>query len=144
MKRTLTYTFSLVAILMVFAACGKYEEGPGISLRSKKARVEGEWKVTAMTINGNNAMTSGTSTEIDITEDKFTTRDITAAGTTTSNGTWKFDDKKDNIIVTYTEGAISVSYTYEIIRLANKEMKLKNVTTTNGVTTTVEMTLEAR
>ena len=32
---------------MIFgASCGKYEEGPGISLRSKKARLANTWTIT--------------------------------------------------------------------------------------------------
>lgn len=144
MKRTLTYTFSLVAILMVFAACGKYEEGPGISLRSKKARVVGEWKVTELTLNGTNTMTDGSTTELDITEDKFTTRNITAAGSVSVTADWEFDDKKEHIVATYTNNGTTTTERWEILRLANKEMKLKYVQTVSGVEYTTLMTAEAR
>ena len=31
---------------VVFSACKKYEEGPGLSLKSKNARLTGEWELT--------------------------------------------------------------------------------------------------
>lgn len=43
MKKGLLYFF--VGALLLVSACGKYEEGPSLSLRSKKARVANEWKV---------------------------------------------------------------------------------------------------
>lgn len=51
-------TFNWVAIFVItsvsifFNSCSKYEEGPGISLRSADARVTGDWKVESYTING--------------------------------------------------------------------------------------------
>ena len=38
--------------LITFTGCSKYEEGPGISLRTKKSRVVGNWQVTTLKING--------------------------------------------------------------------------------------------
>lgn len=43
---------ALAAFTFVFSGC-KYEEGPGISFRSKKDRVANEWKVTGYEIDGN-------------------------------------------------------------------------------------------
>lgn len=40
-----------VVLSIVFAAC-KYEEGPGISLRQKRERVSGAWKVTNCLVDG--------------------------------------------------------------------------------------------
>jgi hypothetical protein len=31
---------------VVFTGCGKYEDGPAFSLRSKNARLQGEWELT--------------------------------------------------------------------------------------------------
>lgn len=44
----------LLAVLVIpFASCKKYEEGPGLSLRSRTARVANTWKVEYYSINGN-------------------------------------------------------------------------------------------
>ena len=50
-KNTLALLF-IVFGLITFSSCSKYEEGPGISLRTKKSRVVGEWQVTTFKING--------------------------------------------------------------------------------------------
>jgi hypothetical protein len=50
-KMTLGFVLLTVGII-TFTGCSKYEEGPGISLRSKKSRVVGDWKVTALTEDG--------------------------------------------------------------------------------------------
>ncbi len=42
----------ITAIALVFAGC-KYEEGPGISFRSKKDRIANEWKITGYEVDGN-------------------------------------------------------------------------------------------
>jgi hypothetical protein len=43
MKRVLAL---LICTVCVLSACSPYEDGPGISFRAKKARLEGDWKVT--------------------------------------------------------------------------------------------------
>lgn len=37
----------ILTLLITVASCKKYEEGPSISLRSAKSRVEGKWNVTS-------------------------------------------------------------------------------------------------
>jgi hypothetical protein len=47
--------YSLIAILIISAtyySCGKYEDGPAISLRSKTARITGVWEITEVKIDG--------------------------------------------------------------------------------------------
>nr|MBC8147482.1 hypothetical protein [Bacteroidota bacterium] len=36
---------AIVIILLIFNSCGKYEDGPIFSLKSKTARLVGEWNV---------------------------------------------------------------------------------------------------
>ena len=44
--KTLKLTTLLLALALIFGSTScKYEDGPGISLRSKTARVAGEWEV---------------------------------------------------------------------------------------------------
>jgi hypothetical protein len=51
MKKYLTVAVTAIAVLFA-ASCGKYEEGPSISLRSKTARVCNTWKVEKYMVNG--------------------------------------------------------------------------------------------
>lgn len=46
MKRTRLLLAIAFAISVVFISCGKYEEGPSISLRTKKARLTGVWEIS--------------------------------------------------------------------------------------------------
>ena len=47
------FTLAMAAFLALSVqSCGKYEEGPGLSLRSKKARVAGTWKLSKSSTNG--------------------------------------------------------------------------------------------
>ena len=41
-----------ISLTLIVAACTKYEEGPWISFRSVKNRLEGEWHVVKYTNNG--------------------------------------------------------------------------------------------
>ena len=70
-------TMALALFLLTLASCSKYEEGPGISLRSKKSRLVGDWEMTSITTNGIESTTmvesdffdciSGTTIAYDIT-----------------------------------------------------------------------------
>lgn len=42
----------IASSLIFFDGCKKYEDGPMLSFRSKKARVEGNWKVDKYTVDG--------------------------------------------------------------------------------------------
>ena len=49
--------YLLIALIIIFTVpfyqgCKKYDEGPAFSLRSKKARLTGEWEVTSYLKNG--------------------------------------------------------------------------------------------
>ncbi len=44
--------FILCAGLLFLASCSKFEEGPGFTLRSKKARLSGIWILKEVTVNG--------------------------------------------------------------------------------------------
>lgn len=53
MKKTLgLLAVALFASATIFTSCGKYDEGPGISLRSKKARVAGDWETEKTIVDG--------------------------------------------------------------------------------------------
>lgn len=41
----------LLVIILIMVGCGKYEEGPGISFRSKRHRIEGKWNITSYVIS---------------------------------------------------------------------------------------------
>jgi hypothetical protein len=58
------YVLLLSIGIAVFMAtgCKKYEEGPAISFRSAKSRIEGDWILVSGTIDGENAFKTETTT----------------------------------------------------------------------------------
>ncbi|TNF46343.1 MAG: DUF5004 domain-containing protein [Bacteroidetes bacterium] len=132
-----TAAFLLLAVSAIaVASCGKYEEGPGFSLLSKKARIVGEWSLSSMTVNDQAQDLSNTSIKISIKKDDTYTVTTSysfggATYTDTENGTWKFSDDKLKFITTDSAGTVSE---IEILMLKNKEMKLRDV---DGNNTTI-------
>jgi len=129
----------MFSLSMVATSCKKYEEGPALSLRSKKARVVNKWKAEKVTENGKDV----TADYKDITwefkdDNKFV---ITVSGSgglsITLNGTWEFNNDKTKII-TILNGERTES---EILRLKEKSLWVKQVETDAGVTTTIEIHL---
>lgn len=108
----------MVLFSMVFVSCGKYEEGPAISLKSKKARVANTWIVEyAKDIPDDVEITS------DYNGDRFTfEKDGNYLENGTKEGTWEFNSGKEFIIITEPDGSTDE---YKIIRLKEKDMRLE-------------------
>jgi len=117
-------------------SCGKYEEGPGLALSSKTARLTGSWKLTAQTTNGVADALTGLTQTMEITKDgKYSVLiSYSYMGFNYTNdftGTWAFSDDKLNLITTVD--GLTGSDSQEILRLARKELKLKSVDGTETV-----------
>ncbi|MBW3544754.1 MAG: hypothetical protein KY428_03995 [Bacteroidetes bacterium] len=112
----------LVGLLLGVAACGKYEEGPGLSLRSKTARVANEWRVEYAYDHKD---------KVEITAD-FTGESWVfgkdgvfmekEGGVTDKTGTWEFMSDKEEIAIMV--GTDIDKYT--ILRLKENEMWLRD------------------
>lgn len=100
-----------------------YEDGPAISLRSKKARLAGSWKVSKYTDHGVD-LTSFFSTYV-ITYDKDGVWN-SSYGTLTDAGTWEFVDKKENLKTVVTGSSDTDGDTVVITMLKNKELHFKS------------------
>lgn len=111
---------SLFAILFIASACEKYEEGPSLSLRSKKARVANEWKVIyAYDYKDNVDITSDYSGETwEFAKDgQFSEKDN---GEVDKTGTWDFLNDKEEIAINFPADIKK----YRILRLKENEMWL--------------------
>lgn len=120
---------SLAVLAFLFVGCKKYEDGPTISLSSKKSRVVNVWEVEKVMDNGIDvtqaylAFFPGFSIEMK----KDNTYIITYTGSSNATtGTWDFDSNKENLITTPTGGT---AQTAKINRLTGKELW---VTETDG------------
>ncbi len=122
-----------IAFLSVFAvSCGKYEEGPGFSLISKKNRVTNSWSLSKVEVNGQDETPQSSTYTLKMTlkEDETVSASYTIFTIPyTTTGTWAFNSDKSALILTDNSG----TSTNTILRLTNKEMKLRQIA--NGDTT---------
>ncbi len=114
----------LVATMSIsLSSCGKYEDGPGFTLLTKKMRITGIWDaveyqdadgtIYADTDNSTSEFTkSGT---FIVSDDSFS---IT--------GTWDFTSDKEKLRTQFDFGGTSNVEEQTIIRLTNKELWLKD------------------
>lgn len=117
---------------IVLTSCKKYEEGPALSLLTKKARVAGTWELESYWENGVDKTSDyrqGITSET-IVYDKEGTYTIsmnTVLGTFNDAGSWEFiNDKLELKGQSNTQG--SDPDTTVIVRLKNKEMWVKEKT----------------
>lgn len=113
----------LLVLTLVLGSCKKYEEGPGFSLRSKNARVAGDWKLEKSIYNGQDEPLDADDKDDVWKFDKDGTFEFQDPGTSTEKGTWAFDNKKEKITLTF-DGS-SFALVVEVIRLTNKEFWFK-------------------
>lgn len=131
MKKITAFT---VAALMIggftFTSCKKYEEGPSLTVLSKKARIAGIWEVEAYLVDGVDktsdyrAFITGETLEF-IKEGTYTTTTNTVLGNDTDAGTWELiNDKADLKMLSNDAG--STPDTMAIVKLKSKEMWVKS------------------
>lgn len=116
--------FGVAAILAastLFSSCGKYEDGPKISLASKKGRLTRSWTIEKW-IDGT------TGTEVNCTS-SCSVMELKKDGTVAMNGTswpgytWQLSSDKEKLEFVFggvTDGD-------QIIRLTSKELWLKEI-----------------
>jgi hypothetical protein len=150
MKKLAIILTMVAATAMIFSSCGKYEEGPSVSLLTKKARITGTWKVIETSTNGTSVDLGDMVTKTTIEKDG--TGSISVSGSfmgidfsSTSDLEWEFNDSKEGIKIR-TKGTDETEWSEwdesEIIRLTNKECWTQVVETTAGVTTTTITKME--
>ena len=128
--KSILFLAAAAVTVLNFQSCGKYEDGPSFSLRTKKARLTGEWELVkingqspaqAMGYSGANVDISW---EIESDGDLTTKMDISYGGQSYSysySGEWEFSGDKEELEVKIN-GSITE---YEIKKLTNKESKFE-------------------
>ena len=104
MNNKTKYTVSAIAsaaLVFNFSSC-KYEEGPAFSLKSKKARLAGEWEITR--VNGDKPKNFEVSFEFEKKGDVTITYSYSYyyygynyTYDYTEKGEWEWEDKKETI-----------------------------------------------
>lgn len=122
--KTLKITTLFLALAMVFGSTScKYEEGPALSLRTKKARVAGEWEIEKTIESDGTEDTDSDGITYTFEKDGTGKAESSEAGFTFSfDFTWEFTDSKKKMKMTF-DGDSEES---TILRLTNKEMWLKD------------------
>jgi len=130
MKKLMIYSFALLMAGTIVTSCSKYEEGPKLTLASKKARLTGDWKLVSINNNGTTQTVSGYESSVLIEKDGTIKNTVTYSilgtpNTITQNGTWEFSDDKTKVLVKLNGSSNTDEFI--IVRLASKELKLKQV-----------------
>jgi len=129
--KNLTYVTLAGVTAMGVSSCGKYEDGPGFSLLSKKARVVGDWEVKSI-----GSEVFGSEYSVDLSFEKSGSLMFTYSYSNqgisesyTYAGSWDFASDKEQLSMNI-DGDIQL---FEIKRLTNKEMWLDDdITSLDG------------
>lgn len=131
----------------VVSSCKRGKDDPFLSLRSRKGRMEGEWKVVSMTVNGTNAMGQGISYSYKFEKDGDCEYTMTSGSNTNTNKyKWSFlaksgDFKNKERITIFDEDQLS-GEVYELTELSNDKIvmyyEVKSGSSVDKVITTLE------
>jgi hypothetical protein len=128
LKKITYVTIAGASILATSSSCGKYEDGPGFSLLSKKSRIVGDWEVKSLGSTVLNAE-YGIDMSFEKNGSMLFTYTYVGSGNETYTGSWDFASDKENLILNI-DGDATV---FEIKRLTNKELWLDDdVTAADG------------
>ncbi|MFT5778190.1 MAG: hypothetical protein ACI837_001146 [Crocinitomicaceae bacterium] len=119
--KTTGYAAAVTILAVNLQSCSKYDDGPGFSLRSKKARIVGEWDIVQ--IGSQVFPQNGYSLEMEFEKDgdfKFTYS--YASYSYSYAGDWEFSSDKEELDLIVDGEIVS----YEIKRLTNKEVWIED------------------
>ena len=113
--KKLSILFAAFAVLFL-VSCGKYEDGPGFSLRSKSSRIAGSWTVEKYTSDGVDYtfLTTGLNWEF-TKEGSYIVTDAAF----TETGKWELTSNDRDLTLTSADGSIQ---SFKILRLTNAEL----------------------
>lgn len=126
MKITTTIAIGLSALTL--ASCKKYEEGPGISLKSRTERVANTWEVEEAMNNGNDVSSDFDRYQLTmLSDDDATLVALYSIGDLSfefeTDGTWEFQDNQEKIFLDFEND--DADRTFVILRLMEDELWLR-------------------
>jgi hypothetical protein len=117
-----------IAALLFSTSCNKYEEGPILSLKTKKSRVANTWVVDKAYDKDEDVTDNFDQYELYTTKDgdanlkaTYSIGDFSFEFET--DGTWDFQDKKENIYFDYEDDAADKKY--QVLKLTEDELYLR-------------------
>ncbi len=108
-----------IVIMLNFSSCGKYEDGPMFSLKTKTARLTGEWEV--IEIDKDKLSDEGLKLILEFEKDGDFSVDVSYTGYSYSysyNGEWEWESDKESIEITMDGDKME----WDILRLTNSEL----------------------
>ena len=117
---------AVLAMSVLLSSCGKYEEGPKISLASKKGRLTRAWTFEK-SIDGATGTEYACTASCAIMELKKD-ETISFNGTTWPGVTWQLSSDKEKLETVTTILGITTTSSTKILRLTSKELWLKDET----------------
>jgi uncharacterized lipoprotein NlpE involved in copper resistance len=117
--------FVLFIISSILISCQKYQEGPGISLISKKNRITNTWVLKSRISNDISVDLTNWTWIITINDDGTYNLKIAYVGLdeSTQNGTWQFTTDKSGLLIKQNGSNNQVNW--DIVRLTKDELKLR-------------------
>lgn len=113
------FLLASIAIVLNFSSCGKYEDGPNFSLRTKKSRLAGEWEVVKL--DGSDLDPGmDINLEFDKNGDFEFSFKYSYMGYNVEDsysGKWEWSDKKESVLIDVDGDEME----WEIKRLTNDE-----------------------
>jgi hypothetical protein len=101
MKR---FLFLLITTTLIFG-CKKYEDGPLLSLRSKKARLCQRWEITGMDENEKPVDLKGFFQSFTFKKGgEFELYTLSDGYQNESRGDWEFNNGKDKLMLSFSSG----------------------------------------
>jgi hypothetical protein len=132
--KKLSILFAAFAVLFL-VSCGKYEDGPGISLRSKASRIDGSWKVEKYTEDGTDFTSDYATLTFEFTKDgSFTISDNYLGQVYSETGSWELTSNDEDLTFTFSDGTTDV---YKILRLTNSDFWISQ--TYSGMTDVIHL-----
>ena len=115
----------LLTAVSVSPSCGKYDDGPGFSLASKKSRLAGTWELDKLTYSNGSVADLIGSVDAEFEKDgDYSIRTTTSDSYTyTDSGDWEFSSDKEEIEFDPDQGS---DFEWEIKRLTNKELWIED------------------
>jgi len=121
----------LIILPVILFSCGKYEDGPKISLLTKQARLINKWKLTDTQkyIEKSQPVDNPDTTYPSISANYIEFEKHNVYSTPKDTGQWEFYDDKNKIIITLNQD----KDTFKILRLKNNELWLQANTDTGKI-----------
>lgn len=126
---------TIIAYLTISFVCCTYEDGPALSFRSKETRLCGNWISSKVTVNGNELESEVSTRTIEFKEDGtyFDIKGDSLTGLFANQGSWSFTSSYDSLLIRVHDNFTGMTFetSWEILKLAYKEIRLKNKTNSN-------------